>query len=150
MRVAGKVSSTALPTTSQPKNQTDFHRCNQRYAPNFIVTGLEIKGDLINVNQSLIFLHVSLHMQKIKLWFSNSLLAGRHNLRVELGRVSIQLRNEPMLQTQEFTQSGWFRERVSYLLAQTMPSHLPCHQKDKTLTREEGHLRLKQQTVGTE
>lgn len=50
--------------TSQPKNQTDFHRCNQWYASNFIVTGLEIKGDLINVNQSLIFLHVSLHMQK--------------------------------------------------------------------------------------
>lgn len=25
-------------------------------------------------------------------------------------------------QTQEFTQSRWFRERVSYLLAQTMPS----------------------------
>ena len=150
MRVAGEVSPTALPTQLNPRTRQTFIDVINGMLPTLLSQVLKSKETWSMWTKAWYFCTYLFTCKKIKLWFSNSLLAGRHNLRVELGRVSIQLRNEPMLQTQEFTQSGWFRERVSYLLAQTMPSHPPCHQKDKTLPREEGHLRLKQQTVGTE
>lgn len=61
-------------------------------------------------------------MQKMSSVASATCFWGRSNWRVELARAWLQLLIEPVLQTQEFIRSGWFRGKVSSLLARNMPS----------------------------
>lgn len=106
-------------------------------------TAQHITGDMINgTDPRKVYTDICIQMHAKKSSVASATCFwGRSNWRVELDRAWLQLLIEPVLQTQEFIQSGWFRGKVSSPLARNMPSaphstKTTKHQRGRRVTWE--------------